>query len=67
MMTEKVVWAIAMEFISTHGSNAERVASLCLGQAERSREQGKALTWHSVLLAIEELLRAKPDNGEWTN
>lgn len=67
MMSDKAIWAIATELISAHGTKADRAAGLCLSQAKRNRKDGDATRWLSVLLAVEELLKAEPDNGEWTN
>ncbi len=66
-MNEKVTWAMAMVLISDHGTDAENVAGLCLTKAERAGKPSHVLKWQSVLAAIEELLKAEPDYGEWPN
>jgi len=65
LSSNKVVWSIATALIYAHGANAEEAAGLCLSKAEQAREHGEVLKWLSVLLAVEELLKAEPDYGEW--
>jgi hypothetical protein len=67
LSSNKEVWAIAVELISTHGTGAEIAAGLCLSHAEEVRKGGDALKWQSVLVAIEELLKPEPDYDEWPN
>jgi hypothetical protein len=67
MLYNKVVWSIATELISSHGTDAETAASLCLSKAKWARKHGDALGWLLVLLAVEELLKAERDYGEWPN
>ena len=67
MLYNKVVWSIATEVISSHGTDAETTVGLCLSKAKWARKHDDALGWLLVLLAVEELLKAEPDYGEWEN
>ncbi len=67
MLYSKVVWSIATELISSHGTDTETAASLCLSKAKWARKHDDARGWLLVLLAVEELLKAERDYGEWPN
>jgi hypothetical protein len=67
LSSNKVVWSIATALIYTHGANAEEAAGLCLSHAGQARKHGEVLKWQSVVVAIEELLKAELDYDEWVN
>jgi hypothetical protein len=63
-MTAKYLWETALDLIRLHAADARQVAQERAVGAMKGRQEAELRAWLGVSIALEDLLRPQPADGE---
>ena len=67
LLDQREVWGIAIVLVRSHGAEAVPIArDRSLKAVQQDDRPGFAI-WAAVGVALEQLLKGKPDRGEWSH